>query len=107
MSLDNLSGSCSQLLHATLRASQHPGDYEGCELVYLPSYSPYSNLLEEAFCKIQGLMRKVGARSREVCSRRWTQRLQTKTPVAAWSIVASVQRFNRCNRCCSGSRKVG
>ena len=37
----------------------------GCELLYLPSYSPDFNPIEEAFSKIKGLMRKVEARSRE------------------------------------------
>ncbi len=37
----------------------------GCELVYLPSYSPDLNPIEEAFSKIKGLVRKAEARSRE------------------------------------------
>ena len=37
----------------------------GCELLYLPSYSPDFNPIEEAFSKIKGLLRKVEARSRE------------------------------------------
>jgi transposase len=37
----------------------------GCELVFLPSYSPDFNPIEEAFSKIKGLMRKAAARSRE------------------------------------------
>ena len=38
---------------------------KGCELVYLPPYSPDFNPIEEAFSKIKGLLRKVEARSRE------------------------------------------
>jgi transposase len=38
---------------------------QGCELAYLPPYSPDFNLIEEAFSKIKGLMRKAEARSRE------------------------------------------
>jgi transposase len=38
----------------------------GCELLYLPSYSPDLNPIEEAFSKIKGLLRKAQARSREV-----------------------------------------
>lgn len=38
---------------------------QGCELMYLPPYSPDFNPIEEAFSKIKGLMRKAGARSRE------------------------------------------
>jgi transposase len=37
----------------------------GCELVYLPPYSPDFNPIEEAFSKIKGLFRKVEARTRE------------------------------------------
>jgi transposase len=37
----------------------------GCELIYLPSYSPDLNPIEEAFSKIKGLVRKAQARSRE------------------------------------------
>jgi transposase len=37
----------------------------GCELLYLPSYSPDYNPIEEAFGKIKALIRKVEARSRE------------------------------------------
>jgi transposase len=38
----------------------------GCELLYLPSYSPDLNPIEEAFGKMKGLfLRKVEARSRE------------------------------------------
>jgi transposase len=38
----------------------------GCELLYLPSYSPDFNPIEEAFSKIKNLIRKAQARSREV-----------------------------------------
>jgi transposase len=37
----------------------------GAELLFLPSYSPDLNPIEEAFSKIKGLVRKVGARTRE------------------------------------------
>ena len=37
----------------------------GCELLYLPPYSPDFNPIEEAFSKVKGLMRKAEARSRE------------------------------------------
>ncbi len=38
---------------------------QGCELLYLPSYSPDFNPIEEAFAKIKGLLRKSEARTRE------------------------------------------
>ncbi|MGI8538773.1 MAG: transposase [Rubrobacteraceae bacterium] len=37
----------------------------GCELLYLPSYSPDLNPIEEAFSKIKNLLRKAQARTRE------------------------------------------
>ena len=37
----------------------------GCELLYLPSYSPDYNPIEEAFSKIKRFLGKVGARSKE------------------------------------------
>ncbi len=37
----------------------------GCELLYLPPYSPDFNPIEEALAKIKGLLRKAEARSRE------------------------------------------
>ena len=38
----------------------------GCELLYLPPYSPDFNPIEEAFAKVKGLLRKAEARSHEV-----------------------------------------
>jgi transposase len=37
----------------------------GCELIYLPPYSPDLNPIEEAFAKIKALLRRVEARTRE------------------------------------------
>ena len=37
----------------------------GCELLYLPPYSPDLNPIEEAFAKLKGLLRRSGARSRQ------------------------------------------
>jgi transposase len=37
----------------------------GCELLYLPPYSPDFNPIEQAFSKIKDLLRKAKARSRE------------------------------------------
>jgi len=70
-----------EVLAATLRKGQmvvmdnlsaHKGERvrelvegRGCELLYLPSYSPDFNPIEEAFSKIKGLLRKSEARTRE------------------------------------------
>lgn len=32
----------------------------GCELIYLPAYSPDFNPIEEAFAKIKGMLRQAG-----------------------------------------------
>jgi transposase len=37
----------------------------GCELSYLPAYSPDLNPIEQAFAKLKALLRKAGARTRE------------------------------------------
>jgi transposase len=37
----------------------------GCELVYLPPYSPDLNPIEEAFSKVKGLLRQSQGRTRE------------------------------------------
>jgi transposase len=40
-------------------------EMRGCELVYLPAYSPEYNPIEEAFAKIKNLLRKAAARTKE------------------------------------------
>ena len=40
-------------------------EQRGCQLVYLPAYSPDLNPIEEAFSKIKELVRKAEARTRE------------------------------------------
>ena len=37
----------------------------GCELIYLPAYSPDLNPIEEAFSKIKSILRRAGARTKE------------------------------------------
>jgi transposase len=44
---------------------REPIEGRGCELLYLPPYSPDFNPIEEAFAKIKGLLREVEARTRE------------------------------------------
>ena len=40
-------------------------EQRGCQLIYLPSYSPDLNPIEEAFSKIKRLVRKAQARTKE------------------------------------------
>jgi transposase len=37
----------------------------GCEVMFLPAYSPDLNPIEEAFSKIKGILREAAARTRE------------------------------------------
>ena len=37
----------------------------GCELMFLPAYSPDFSPIEEAFSKLKALLRKAAARTRE------------------------------------------
>jgi transposase len=56
--MDNLSAHKGQRVRELIEG-------RGCELMYLPSYSPDLNPIEEAFSKIKGLLRKAEARTRE------------------------------------------
>jgi transposase len=37
----------------------------GCELIYLPAYSPDFNPIEEAFSKIKSMLSQAGARTKD------------------------------------------
>jgi transposase len=52
----------------------------GCELMYLPPYSPDLNAIEEAFSKIKGLLRKAEARSREALVEAMGRAISAVTP---------------------------
>jgi len=58
----------------------------GADLVFLPSYSPDLNPIEEAFSKIKALVRKVGARVREALGEAIGRALAAVTPedAAGW-----------------------
>ena len=58
----------------------------GAQLLFLPSYSPDLNPIEEAFSKIKGIVRKVGARTREVLIEAIELALAAVTPgdAAGW-----------------------
>ena len=51
----------------------------GCELLYLPPYSPDLNPIEEAFAKLKARARTAGARSREVLIEAMGRALETLT----------------------------
>ena len=52
---------------------------KGCELVYLPPYSPDYNPIEEAFSKIKGVLRDAQARTRRTLLEAMGQALSTVT----------------------------
>ncbi len=56
--MDNLS------VHKSRRVERLVED-AGCELLFLPPYSPDLNPIEEAFSKVKGILRKAGARTRK------------------------------------------
>jgi transposase len=70
----------------TFSLSAHKGERirklveaRGCELLYLPFYSPDLNPIEEAFSKIKGILRKAQARSREALIETMARALATIT----------------------------
>jgi len=58
----------------------------GAELLFLPSYSPDLNPIEEAFSKIKNIVRKAGARTREALDEVMGEALWAVTleDVAGW-----------------------
>ncbi len=57
--MDNLGAHRSERIRELVEA-------RGCELVFLPPYSPDFSPIEEAFSKIKTLLRKAAARTREL-----------------------------------------
>ena len=58
VAMDNLSAHKGERVRELVESA-------GCELLYLPPYSPDFSPIEEAFSKVKGLLRKAQARSRE------------------------------------------
>jgi transposase len=56
--MDNLSAHKGSKIRELIEA-------QGCELLFLPPYSPDLNPIEEAFSKMKGLLRQAGARTCE------------------------------------------
>jgi len=56
--MDNLSSHKGERVKELIEA-------KGCELIYLPPYSPDYNPIEQAFSKLKGYLREACARSRE------------------------------------------
>jgi transposase len=60
-------------------------EQRGCELLYLPSYSPEYNPIEEAFSKIKEILRRAQARNREALVEAIGQALSAISSKDAWS----------------------
>ena len=58
MVMDNLSSHKGERVRQII-------EQRGCELLYLPTYSPDFNPIEEAFAKLKALLRRAEARTRE------------------------------------------
>ena len=58
----------------------------GCELWFLPAYSPELNPIEEAFSKVKAHLRKAAARTREALVKAMGEALSVITPqdAAGW-----------------------
>ncbi len=61
-------------------------EVRGADLLFLPSYSPDLNPIEEAFSKVKNTVRKVGARTREALDEAVGEALRAVTleDVAGW-----------------------
>ncbi len=62
----------------------------GADLVFLPSYSPDLNPIEEAFSKIKSILRKAGARTREALVEAMAGALRAVTPGDATAVYIKV-----------------
>ncbi len=79
--LDNLSVHKSARAKVLIEAA-------GCQLVFLPTYSPDLNPIEQAFAKTKQALRRVGARSWESVVAAVGQTLPTITPADARAFFA-------------------
>ena len=98
MILDNLSA------HKPARVRELIEE-QGCELTYLPAYSPDFNPIEEAFAKIKGILRRAGARTKDalvdVLGEALSAKKASRTPGVTSSMPAFVYNPNYCETCCS------
>lgn len=70
--MDNLSAHKGQKVEQLIEA-------RGCQLLYLPGYSPDLSPIEETFSKLKTYLRRVGARTREALEEALCQALLTVT----------------------------
>ena len=78
-------------------------EQRGCELLYLPAYSPDFNPIEKAFARSRASCEKPRLGPERRWWRQWvgqSRRLQRKTPMASSSIAGTACRFNRYDERC-------
>jgi transposase len=71
--MDNLAAHKNERVRELIEA-------RGCELWYLPAYSPDLAPIEQAFAKLKGLLRRAAARTREALERAIAAALDAITP---------------------------
>ena len=79
----------------------------GCELIYLPAYSPDFNPIEEAFSKIKGMLRQAGARTKDALVDVLGEALSAVSVQDATgysSMPAIAYKPNYCETCCKLTR---
>jgi transposase len=74
--LDNLSAHKGARVRQLIEA-------QGCELFFLPAYSPDYSPIEETFSKLKAFLRRVGARTHEALQEALGQALETVTTADA------------------------
>jgi len=74
--LDNLSAHKGARVRQLIEA-------RGCELLFLPAYSPDYSPIEETFSKLKAFLRRVGARTHEALQEAIGQALETVTAADA------------------------
>lgn len=74
--MDNLSAHKTERVRTLI-------EQRGCQLWFLPSYSPDLSPIEEAFSKLKGILRKAEARSREALEVAIAKALDAITPADA------------------------
>jgi transposase len=71
----------------------------GADLLFLPSYSPDLNPIEEAFSKIKNLVRKAAARTREALNEAISEAMSAVTleDVAGWFLHCGYEPWDQCS----------
>jgi transposase len=97
--MDNLSAHKGSKVRELIEA-------RGCELLFLPPYSPDLNPIEEAFAKVKTLLRRAGARTHEALMKAMGRALEavrrSETPVDSSSTAGTVYWDERCETAVAG-----